>query len=281
MKKLICAFVLAVAGTACQHSTPPVAKAATKPAIATAPVLEAATTRSEMVARADSLTLKMRTLLQQYDLAPLWANQTDDPTHNFAMEGFYGSPPYRISFYFSKVERDPAQPTLFHVVGLDRYKKVITPFTGSITVQAIRPFTKEMFADIDSTAKPYTATGVFELKEDPATKGAGRYAGRVVLDFYIDANGRIGQAMDLTGSHNPTKGCGLLFSGTQVSNSTGRRQPVAFANFYGAVVPQALEKLGLGDRSDEVNPNLAKLGWNQVWENDEWWAASPKPKLSL
>ena len=76
-------------------------------------------------------------------------------------------------------------------------------------------------------------------------------------------------------------GCGLLFRGTQTSNKTGKSQPVAFANFYGAVVPNALRELGLGDRGDEVNPNMARLGWNEAWENDEWWAKSPKPSLSL
>ena len=47
------------------------------------------------------------------------------------------------------------------------------------------------------------------------------------------------------------------------------------------VVPEALAKLGIGDRSEEVNPNLAELGWNEAWENDEWWADSPKPSLNL
>ena len=64
-----------------------------------------------------------------------------------------------------------------------------------------------------------------------------------------------------------------------MSNKTGQRQPVAFANFYGAVVPHALEKLGLGDRGDEVNPHMARLGWAEEWENEEWWAKSPKPSF--
>lgn len=46
-------------------------------------------------------------------------------------------------------------------------------------------------------------------------------------------------------------------------------------------MPQALKSLRLGDRSEEINPNLAKLGWNEAWENDEWWATSPKSSLSL
>lgn len=220
-------------------------------------------------------------MLQQHNLAPLWANQTELMKTQPAMEGFYGPAYYRISFYFSKVERDANHPNLFHVTGLDRYKKVVTPFAGTITVECIKPFTKDMFADVDSAARAFTAVGHFELNEDPTTKGAGNYSGKALLDFYVDANSHIDQALDMVGRNNPTKGCGLLFSGIQISNETGQRKSVAFANFYGAVVPQALKKLGLGDRSEEVNPNLAKFGWGEAWENDEWWAKSPKPSLSL
>ena len=83
------------------------------------------------------------------------------------------------------------------------------------------------------------------------------------------------------GEGNPTVACGLIFEGTWQDNKTGRRQPVAWANFYGVILPEALQKLGLGMRMEEVDPRLAKYGWNTIMENDEWWAASPKPPLPL
>ena len=45
--------------------------------------------------------------------------------------------------------------------------------------------------------------------------------------------------------------------------------------------PSLIKDFGIGDRGAQVNPKYAKLGWNELWENDEWWADSPKPKLSL
>lgn len=272
--KTACLFLLLAMGTtACQHTAPAAADAA----VAAMP----RSARPATVA-ADSISPTTQAMLRQYNLAPLWANRAEGKAAQSSMEGFFGTAPYRISFYFTGVERDPARLNVFHVVGLDRYKKVITPFTGTITVRTIVPFTDSMDVDApDSTARPFTAVGRFTLREDPATKGAGNYAGEALLDFYYDAHGHLDQASYLDGEMNPTKGCGLIFRGSQISNKTGARQPVAFANFYGAVVPRTLEKLGLGDRSEEVNPNLAHLGWNEAWENDEWWAKSPKPKLSL
>ena len=276
MKTKFLLLLLVVAATACQQSAPP---AVTAP-VAAAPAQPSATPTAATAA--DSLSPATLAMLRRYNLAPLWANRAEGKAAQSAMEGFFGNSPYRISFYFTSVERDPAQPNVFHVVGLDRYKKVITPFTGTITVRNITPFTDSMDVEApDSTARAFTAGGRFVLREDPATKGAGNYAGEALLDFYYDAHGRLDQASYLDGENNPTKGCGLLFRGSQVSNKTGQRQPVAFANFYGVVVPQALEKLGLGDRGDQVNPHMARLGWNEAWENEEWWAKSPKPSLSL
>jgi hypothetical protein len=276
MKKLL--LFLAATVTACQHQAPPAATVAHRPV---------AVPRAAAIARppaaADSLAPEAAAILRQHDLSPLWAKQTESTKAYPTLEGFYGPAYYRISFYFSKVARDAQRPNVFHVEGLDRYKKVVTPFTGTITVQTVRPFTKEMFADLDADWRAFTAAGRFEFSEDPATKGAGRYAGQALLDFALDAQGNLSYAGDASGLavDNPTKGCGLLFRGTQVSNHTGQRHSVAFANYYGAVVPQALAKLHLGDRSEEINPNLAKLGWNEAWENDEWWATSPKISMSL
>ena len=48
-----------------------------------------------------------------------------------------------------------------------------------------------------------------------------------------------------------------------------------------AAAPEVCKDFGIGDRSREINPKYAKPGWSELWENEEWWADSPKPKLSL
>lgn len=276
MKKLF--PVLAAAAAACQPQAPPTAPVAHQPAAITP-----AASATHSLASTDSLAPEAAALLRQHDLSPLWASQTANTTDHPTLEGFYGPTYYRISFYFSRVTRDTQRPNVFHVEGLDRYKKAITPFTGTITVQTVRPFTKDMSADLDSGWQAFTAAGRFEFSEDPTTKGAGRYAGQALLDFALGAQGGLDYAADASGlsDDNPTKGCGLLFRGAWVSNKTHQRHSVAFASYYGAVVPQALAELHLGERSEEINPNLAKLGWNETWENDEWWADSPKSSMSL
>ncbi|HEX8658192.1 MAG TPA: hypothetical protein VF690_11675 [Hymenobacter sp.] len=273
MKKMI--YLLALVGTACQQQKPPAQSAVLSTPSKGVPAKAAAVS---------SLPPATQALLQQHDLAALWSGYEREDYTWRPMEGFYGPPHYRISFYFSKVERDSVRPNLFHVTGLDRYKKVITPFSGTITVDTLQLFTKKMFLDAapaDSAAPAYTAIARFALNEDPTTKGAGNYVGQALLDFYIDSQQHLQMANShpMASEHNPTRGAGLIFRGYHVSNQTGRRKSVAFSTDYSMVVPEALAKLGLGDRSEEVNPNLARLGWNEAWENDEWWAESPKPSL--
>ncbi|MBO2011657.1 hypothetical protein [Hymenobacter negativus] len=275
MKQPLCGFVMAMALalsiTACQPQTDATAAKAA-PALVTKPSV------TVQPASASSA------LLPQVDLSYAWSNATAEAKGNPTMEGFYGPDHYRISFYFSKVHRDSLHPEQYHIWGINRYKKVITPFEGTCTVTRIAalPDTAEM--ENSSKLRAYTAFAEFTLREDPKTKGAGVYSGKAMLDFCVNARNQARQAtfngIDL-GFDNPTKGSGLLFQGVWRNNATGQQKPASWSSNFLVIVPQALEKIGLGSRGDTVYPELAKYGWNEWYENDEWWATSSKPNLSL
>jgi hypothetical protein len=267
---------LALAGAACQ---PQNNTTATKEAVADkVPAAPKPAGPPTQVAAASPASLP------QVDLSFAWSNANADGKGNPTMEGFYGPNHYRISFFFSRVRRDSLHPEVYHFWGKNRYKKVITPFEGIITVKhfAALPDTAEM--ENSRQLRAYTAFAEYVLREDPATKGAGVYSGRALLDFAVNSRNQASQVnfngLDL-GLDNPTKGSGLLFQGTWRNNRTGQTQPAAWSSNFLVIVPQALEKIGLGSRADTVFPELAKYGWNEWYENDEWWADSPKPKLNL
>lgn len=261
---------------ACQPQTaiktPAVTVAA--PAVSAAPLAATALPDS---------TTAVQALLRTVDLSSAWANtlSTQPPT---PMDGFYGPDHYHIAFYFDSVRRDAHRPEVFHIWGRDRYKRVTTPFTGTCTVTRLAPLPDTVSLEQSRSLRAQTAFANFELREDPATKGAGVYRGRAALDFGLDAQGQLTPLsfMDMdAGEGNPTKGCGLVFQGEWQDNRTGRRKPVAWAAWYGVIVPDAFRELGLGGRGEEVNPTLTKYGWGENWENDEWWHEAEKPALSL
>lgn len=224
--------------------------------------------------------------LPQIDLSDAWSNvsASAEAKHNLIMEGFYGPDHYRISFFFSKVRRDSLNPAVYHIWGKNRYKKVITPFEGTCTVTGFAALPDTVGMENSHQLRAYTAFARYTLREDPQTKGAGVYSGRAMLDFTVNARNKAHQANFMTIepiADNPTKGSGLLFQGTWRDNRTGRLQPAAWSSNFLVIVPEALERIGLGSRADTVFPELAKFGWNEWYENDEWWADSPTPNFSL
>ena len=232
-------------------------------------------------------TANASAFLAANDLAPLWQadfgqheNRQSRPT---ILDGFYGPEHRHISVIFERVLHDAARPNVFRVQGRTRYKKNITPFEGTITVDGVQPL--KAFLDLDSVeearARSYTATARFVLHENPTANGAGTYQGIAKMDFYRTASGKLNLIQTLPDSDLPTGGGGLLFRGQWTSTRTHRQQAVSFATYAEAVLPDALKDLYIGERGETLNPKYAGLDWNEAWENEEWWAKSPKPSLSL
>lgn len=273
MKQPLLVFALALAtATACQPQTD------------TTAAKDTAAVAAKQDARAPKPASAAPSLLPQVDLSYAWSNATANAKGNPTMEGFYGPDHYRISFYFSKVRRDSLHPEQYHIWGLNRYKKVITPFEGSCTVTRFAPLPDTAEMENSGTLRAYTAFANYTFREDPKTKGAGVYSGQAMLDFSVNARNQARQVtftgIDL-GLDNPTKGSGLLFRGVWRDNRTGQQKPASWSSNFLVIVPQALEKIGLGSRGDTVYPELAKYGWNEWYENDEWWAKAPQPSLNL
>jgi len=269
MKKRYLLALLGLAATACQPQSTATQATARPPAAPAAPLA---------TQNADT-TAAVLDLLRQVDLTTAWRG-----TPNEAMDGFYGPDNYRISFHIDTVRRDEHRPNVFYFEGRDRYKRTITPFTGTLTVTRLAPLPDTVALEHRFGDRAYSAFASFVLREDSTAKGAGHCTGRAVLDFQVNAKNQATQAsfdgVD-SGWDNPTRGCGQVFRGAWQDNRTGQRKPVAWANFYGVIVPEVLRDLGLGERGDEVNPKLARYGWNTIMENDEWWAKSPKPNFTL
>jgi hypothetical protein len=263
--------ILGLATTGCQPQSTATQAAVGQPALSAA--------QPDTKNTPADTTAAVLDLLRQVDLTSAWRG-----AQNAEMDGFYGPENYRISFHIDTVRRDKHRPNVFYFQGRDRYKRTITPFTGALTVTRLAPLPDTVAMEHHLGNRAYSAFASFVLREDSTAKGAGHCTGRAVLDFQVNDSNQATEAsfdgID-SGWNNPTRGCGQVFRGIWQDNRTGQRKSVAWANFYGVIVPEVLRDLGLGERGDEVNPKLARYGWNTIMENDEWWAKSPKPSLSL
>ncbi|WP_046246785.1 hypothetical protein [Hymenobacter terrenus] len=294
MKKLI--WLLALAGTACQQQAP-----ATQVAAATAARRPAAPRTSRpgtftprlpaLFTPADTLTGSMRELLRQHDLSKLWQNGSEERKINPTLEGFFGPDHYRFALVFNEVRRDAQRPDIYHVRGKSHYRKNIRSFSGLLTVRQIVDLPRGYFfmagagAELPDTAAAYTYTAraQFQITEENS-ESSGVFEGEAVLDFYTLPNPATADyvtAVMGTDERMPARGCGLLLRGSRLNKTTKQVKKFVVATDVFAAAPDIYKDFAVGDRGGEINPKYAKLGWNEAWENEEWWADSPQPSLNL
>jgi hypothetical protein len=300
MKKQLMLLLLALVGIACQpqdppeaamaHTVSPAVGATATPLLPTQPLLR------------DSLTPEMRRTLQRVKLASLFL--APEPNHipesQPVLNGFFGKDPQRLSLAILQVVRDSLHPGLFRVLGKTRYKKQVNSFVGSIQITSLKDYyeqghlrtqgeetfiqdtTKAGNGDI-LNAKAYSALAAFQFSgQSPA---AFLLSGRAMLDFWLTDKGKVGgmyaPCEGCVDAQAPSKGGALLLQGTWRNAGATQARSFAVCRDVFFIANDLIKDFGIGDRGGEVNPKYTKLGWATYWENDEWWATSPKPSLSL
>ena len=298
MKKLILAALLC-AGASCQHNAPANNGEGSAP-----PLTRLQNTQKQapdtgqplpiLFSAADTLTAPMRELLQTHNLSALWQHpDTAESSPRPSFQGFFGSDHYHFAMVFTQVRRDSSNPAVYHVRGKCRYRnKRIRPFSGTLTVRqlmdlpysgflAARARQSETPAD-SLTGRTYTARAQLQLQEERQENG-GIFEGEILLDFYVVPGQQPGYVFifDHEGLDDrlPTRGSGLLLRGNRRNISTGQVKPFIVAPDVAAAACYVLKDFMLDERMGQINPKYAKLGWSNYWENDEWWADSPKPPL--
>ncbi|MBF9221417.1 hypothetical protein [Hymenobacter ruricola] len=291
---------LAATATACQHTAPPVAKAVTQAPAATVASPEIPATQPEMSLAADSLTPEMRATLQQVNLSKLFlAPESQSAGFKMALDGFFGTNPQRLSLAILQASRDSLQPEVIHVTGKARNQKQVTNFTGEIRLTGLVDYYDQSLllsqggagfiqdttseAGNITNARAYAASATFHfVGQAPATYALN---GHAFLDFWLMDNGTVGQVTTpgegIVLEKAATKGSGLLFKGNWQDAKTSTSPSFVVCRDVFLLSPGFIKDFGIGDRGAQVNPKYAKLGWSSYWETDEWWAESPKPKLSL
>ncbi|MCC3160059.1 hypothetical protein LJ737_22670 [Hymenobacter sp. 15J16-1T3B] len=275
-------YLLLAAGliAACQRTTETETPTAAAPVAAPRP---AAVVEAAPAAAAAPLPPEQLAVLRQLDLAPLllpasYEDEEGSRSAGMAMNGFFGPEHYRIEFVFTRVERDAQNPALYHISGKDRYKKRITPLEGTIELTKLATLEPLEGRPNGELTAAYAGAGQFELREVTGS-GSGVFSGTFALDF-----GRsTGQKVELvtwgySDKSMGARGAGSRFEGQWTSNQTKKPKPVLWADGNGlfAIAEDVFADFNVGERGPEINEKYAKLGWNSYWENDEWWAETPK-----
>ncbi len=195
-------------------------------------------------------------------------------------DGFHGSNRYRIEVYFASVTKDSKRPNIYHVAGKIHFKENVTPFKGKILLTTLHPI--QDFSISRKTLKfyqvqqLYASCGSFEFREDSTFAESGVFKGTMAMDFAVhtDKTSRLWFFQK-----DQTRGAGFLFDGEWTSYKTGKSKPFLLPGWLRALGNQILTDFDIGDRGLTINPKYRKLGWDNYWENDEWWNEPTKPIL--
>ena len=206
---------------------------------------------------------------------------TDTPDN-----GFYGEDRYRIEFINQSVKRDPKDVTLYHIKGMNRHKKHITPFVGTIRIKQISEFTDPNVSmdsyDNSPNAKyshMYAAKGDFVIAEDSTVQYSGLFKGEMKIEFI--AMPKESPSLWFYSQAGLPSGCaGYRFDGTWTNYSKKDMvKPVIWARDIFRFSNDILKDFSYGERDIEINPKYRDLGWEDYWANDEWWNKAEKPKM--
>ncbi len=227
--------------------------------------------------------LNFKALNSVQAMAFLTANNLDTLfDSSFPNNGFYGEDRHRIEYLFESSKRDAKDPALIHIKGRNRYKKVITPFEGTIRITQISEFTDPNLDTAEvggSIRKLYAAQGEFELKEDPKLATSGVFKGTLKFEFNTRTDNYPVEFWFYS-KNLPSGGGGYRMDGNWTSyTQKGLVKPVILAFDLFRFANDILKDFSYGEREVEINPKYRSLGWETFWENDEWWHEAEKPKM--
>lgn len=293
MKKTLYPFLLVLLVAACQQQKPATVSTTVQdsrpPAIPGAsgkPLRDIQGDVSDGAAP-DSISPAMRAFAKRNNLSGVWQGlQEADSTglHSPTVcDGFFGPDHYHIELVLLKVSRDAVDPLLYHVLGKDRYKRRVMPFAGTIRLRQLRNVSIKNFQDElqGEFAKFYTAQGDFKWQET-GTKGTGVFEGKMGIDFQQQADSSLVVAYFMGNDKQQfAKGWQMYIDGVWTSALSGNRKNLLAAANIEGISQSIFSDFNVGERSFSINPKYAKLGWSEYWNNDEWWADSPKPSLNL
>jgi len=305
MKNLLALLALATASAACQPQA----------TTTTAPSASVITEQPSSLAKkpsplpvlfgpADTLSAAMRSLLQKHDLSALWSGTDKQRRITPVLEGFFGPDHYRFMMVITAARRDAQNPAVYQVQGKCHYRKNIRPFFGTLTVRQVVD-SEKYYSPQDASFHPVRSDSMsgeawsaayeqavgqaayYSLKarlqlQEAAAANSGIFEGEAVLNFFVAPGQRVGYAgAPAITEGEPARGSRILLRGSRLNRTTQQVKQFVVADDVFAAAPDVYKDFGVGERGGEINPKYAHLGWNEYWENDEWWADSPKPKLSL
>lgn len=190
-----------------------------------------------------------------------------------SISGFYGKDKYKIDYHISSTKVNPSQPSRILISGLTKYKKNIRSIHGYFEMDAAAINSKDKGDDQLNTN--YCVKGHFHFDETFGEKNVGTYDGTWIADISEIDNDI--HSLEFTIPENSFAFENLLLlSGNWQNANKDMTKQLCFSQNISAVGADIFKAFSYGDRDVSINEAFASKGWNEYYENEEWWNQSSK-----
>lgn len=185
--------------------------------------------------------------------------------------GFYGEDRYKIDYYIASTKVDPSKPFRILITGQTKYKKNIRDIQGYFDVEAVAINTNDSGgAQLNIN---YCVKGKFHFDETNEAKPVGFYDGEWIADV-SEIENEIHELEFGIPDKPFALGNELLLSGHWQNGTKEISKPLCFSQNIIAVGADIFKAFTYGERDVSLNEAFASKGWNDYYENNEWWNKS-------
>lgn len=224
--------------------------------------------------------LETKNVLAEYtrfNFSTLWTQ-----TENDLVFGIIGADHQRIKIKLTSIQKSPANPNIYLVLGKSNVKGLICDFSGTITLSEVKTIKKLQYGvDDEYRDKGIKSQGIlfadYEFKENPNLKNSGIFKGHLYTKWYLNLDNQI--KYDDIGK-NADGYMNNAFIGIWKNYATNKEKKCNWGEYR---VPEANQDfdIGVGDFSPSEKYN--EKGWenfykamngDEVAKNDElkeWW----------
>ncbi|MDX5395658.1 MAG: hypothetical protein LPK21_05615, partial [Hymenobacteraceae bacterium] len=96
----------------------------------------------------------------------------------------------RLQIHFETIKQDSSVTELYHITGASRHRNVVTPFSGKIKIEQVKPAQVNITKEFPE-AKFLSVEAVYELNENSKSPYSGSFTGKLQFIFQQNKQGAI------------------------------------------------------------------------------------------
>lgn len=188
---------------------------------------------------------------------------------NFGTDGVFDTIYQRIQIHFERITRDSTDACIYHIIGADRLKGLVTPFEGRIQIDNIIENVGNIYErNVPSSDRLIEFYASYKFTESVSKAGSGIFEGRLTIYMTMNEDNKL---LDNMGEYMGDGFENFTYEGTWQNHNMGRIKQCTWGQ---GRLPNTKD-FDVGAGGLFVNDKYRKNGW-EMDENNMNYLDNPK-----